>query len=156
MSYRSIYLLMLVAVTLMLVATGCTMWPEKKDPGWDQATGLEQMERRYWEDIQTRNFKELEARTASTFSQTSVEGGVRNKQQTLDWFRSITMLEHSLGEFEIFSHGDTTTVTYLSVFRYKDSGGNIVGPVKYRQTSVWQQQKSGWVLIANAAAEIKQ
>jgi ketosteroid isomerase-like protein len=66
------------------------------------------------------------------------------------------MLDHSLGEFQVTSHGDTAVVTYLSVFRYKDPSGNIVGPVTYRQTSVWQQQKSGWVLIANAAAEVKQ
>jgi hypothetical protein len=146
--------LSVIIILVVLAQAACTMWPEKKNPGWEHATGLEQMERLYWKERQAKNWKEIEARTASNYTHTSAEG-VQNKQQTMELLRARTLLEHSLGEFEVVSHGDTAVVTYVAFLRYQDGSGKIVGPVRYRQTSVWQQHKSGWSLIANTETEIR-
>jgi hypothetical protein len=146
-------LLSVIIIFVSLMQAGCTMWPEKKDPGWGNATGVEQMERLYWKDRQAKNWKEIEARTASNYTHTSADG-VQNKQQTMELLRARTLLEHSLGEFEVISHGDTAVVTYVALLRYQDGIGKTVGPVRYRETSVWQQHKGGWALIANAETEI--
>jgi hypothetical protein len=130
--------------------SACTLYPEKKNPGWSQATGAEQFERLYWQELKAKNWQEIEARTASNFTHSSV-AGVRNKQETIDIYKRNPIVDYQLGNFEVVAHSDTAVVNYTADFTYTDESGQTVGPVHNRVQTVWHQQKSGWVLVAKAA-----
>lgn len=125
------------------------MWPEKKNPGWEHATGLEQMERQYWKEIQAKNWKEIEAHTASNYRHTS-PAGVVNKQQMLERYQQAGLQNYSLGDFTVESHGDTATISYTANLQLD---GQPKQSKSVRRLSVWQKQKSGWVLIASSETQ---
>jgi len=145
MSRRGALALLIVIATL---STGCTMWPEKKSPGWEQTTSIERMEQLYWDEIKAHNWKELEARTASNFTHTS-PNGTFNKQTMIEQYKKTELAEFSLGDFEVVPHGETAVVSYTANYR-GTFDGKTLGPVTSRRMDVWQQQKSGWVLIASS------
>ena len=136
--------------TVGLLLSACTMWPEKRNPNWQQATGAEQFERLYWQELKAKNWKEVEAHTASNFTHTSA-AGVRNKQETITMYQQNPLLEYQLGNFEVVAHGDTAVVHYTADFTYTDESGKTVGPVHNRVQTVWKQHKTGWILVAKAA-----
>jgi hypothetical protein len=138
-----------VVATLALFLSACTMWPEKRNPGWNQATGAEQFERLYWQELKAKNWAEIEARTASNFTHASA-AGVRNKQETITMYKQNPLLDYQLGNFEVVAHGDTAIVNFTADFTYTDESGKTVGPVHNRVQTVWRQHKSGWVLISKA------
>jgi hypothetical protein len=150
MRARTLALMALLGLSL----SACTLWPEKKNPGWNHATGIEQFERLYWQELQKRNWKEIEARTASNFTHTSATG-VKNKQQTLATYQRYPLIEHSLGDFEIVSHGDTAIAHFTALFSYQDETGKTIGPVRNRVMTVWQQHKSGWVVVAKSVTPLE-
>jgi hypothetical protein len=146
--YSRLSLLLIASLGLLLSA--CTAWPEKKNPGWNQATGAEQFERLYWQELKAKNWPEIEARTASNFTHSSV-AGVRNKQETITVYKQNPLIDYQLGNFDVVAHGDTAVVHYTADFSYTDESGKAIGPLHNRVQTVWHQEKSGWILIAKTA-----
>ena len=62
-------------------------------------------------------------------------------------YQQTGLQNYSLGDFTVESHGDTATVTYKAnlVLEGRPTPSNSV-----RRMSVWQKQKSGWVIIASS------
>jgi ketosteroid isomerase-like protein len=135
---------------LGFVLSACTMWPEKRNPNWQQATGAEQFERLYWQELKAKNWKELEAHTASNFTHASA-AGVRNKQETIATYKQNPLVDYQLGNFDVVAHGDTAIVNFTADFTYTDESGKTIGPVHNRIQTVWKQHKTGWVLLSKAA-----
>ena len=129
-----------LAVAMSLTLGGCTMWKEPKVATWKNTTSVEAMERLLWQEIAAKNWVEVEARLASNFTASSAEG-VLDKAQTIARWKALPVGEVSMGEFAVTDNGDTTVVTY-NVAR--------AGGAPERRLSVWQKQKDGWVMVAQA------
>lgn len=139
--------LLAVSIVLVIIFTGCTMWSEPKNPSWKQATGVEQMERLLWQEMKAKNWTEVEAHLASNYTHIAPEG-VTDKQATLEIFKKMTLQDYSLGEFQVTQSGDTWLVTYTATYSFLNEG-KTTGPKTNRVLSVWQKQKSGFVVISN-------
>lgn len=145
---RASSLRLLATATLGLALSACTMWPEKKEPGWKDATGVEQHERLYWQAIKDHDWKNIESRTASNFTHVAA-AGVMDKSQALGELKKVSDFDFSLGDFAVTAHGDSAVVTYTANFKMTYDG-KPSGPVTLRRMDVWQLQKAGWVLVATA------
>jgi hypothetical protein len=139
-----------LAALLALLATGCTMWPERKNPDWQQATGAERFEQLYWKEWKAKNWLELEARTASNFTLTT-PGGTLDKAQALAELRRTALADYSLGEFQVVDHGSTAVVHYFATYAAAVEG-RPEETIRQRRMAVWQQQKSGWILVAESVS----
>lgn len=137
------------AVLLSFLLTSCTAYKAPQHATWKNTTSVEEMERLYWQAIKDKDWINVEAHTASSYKRVAA-GGVTDKQQTIEFYKSMNLLEYSLGEFEVTDHAGTTTVSYLANATFEVNGQRTVG-AKYRVLSVWQKQKNGWVMIANSA-----
>jgi len=136
-----------VLVVFSLLFAGCTKWAEKPS-AWSNATGAEQFERLWWQDVKEKNWDEVGSHLASTYVyQTS--GTVRDRDATMEHLKKLEITDYALGEVELHPDGDSVVITYTM-----DLKGTYDGqPLQLSQTrmmSVWQQQKRGWAVIAHA------
>jgi Domain of unknown function (DUF4440) len=141
------------AALLALLLTSCTAFKTPQHATWKNTTSVEEMERLYWQAIKDKDWINVEAHTASSYMHVA-PGAVSNKQQIIDFYKSMNLLEYSLGEFEVTDHAGTTTVTYVANATFQINGQRTAG-ARYRVLSVWQQQKNGWAIIANSAFPIQ-
>ena len=136
-----------VLVVCSLLFAGCTKWPEKAS-AWSNATGAEQFERLWWQDVKEKNWDEVERHLASTYVyQTS--GMVRDRDTTMEHLKKLEINDYALGEVELHPDGDSVVITYTMDLKGAYDGQ----PLQLSQTrmmSVWQQQKQGWAVIAHA------
>ena len=132
-----------IIVALAVGLSACTMWKEPKVATWKNTTSVEAMERLLWQEIAKGNWVEVEAHLASNFSATTA-AGVLDKQQTITRWKALPKSEVALGEFAVTDHGNSTVVTY--------TWAKANGPLE-RRRSVWQKQKTGWVMVAHAEGD---
>jgi uncharacterized protein YceK len=143
-------------VALLLLAcslSGCSAYKAPKHATWKNTTSVEQMERLYWQAIKDKDWINVEAHTASSYTNVA-PGTVSNKQQIIEFYKGMNLLDYSLGDFEVTDHAGTTTVSYRSTATFEIQGKRF-GPVTYQNLSVWQQQKKGWTMIASSAFPIR-
>jgi hypothetical protein len=141
------------AAFLAVLLTSCTAYKAPKHATWKNTTSVEEMERLYWQAIKDKDWINVEAHTASSYTNVA-PGAVSNKQQIIEFYKGMNLLEYSLGDFEVVDHAGTTTVTYRSTATFEIQGKHF-GPVTYQNMSVWQQQKKGWAMIASSASPIR-
>jgi hypothetical protein len=146
---RRILALVTIAAISPMLLSSCTMWAPPKHATWKNTTSVEEMERLYWQAIKDKDWVNVEAHTASNYRHASA-GGYYDRQQILDTYKKIALIDYSLGDFEVADHAGTTIVTYNAVVTFELDGVRK-GPMKYRNMSVWQQQKDGWQMIAGTA-----
>jgi len=143
---------------------GCsTMWKEKPT-GWSNATGAEQFERLFWQDVKDKNWTEVEAHLASSYVYQS-SGALRDHDAALEHFKKLDIADYMLGDVQVHvgglspkttANGKTNELqTYTVVVTYTmDLKGTYEGqPLELshvRMMSVWQQQKKSWETIAHA------
>jgi hypothetical protein len=143
---RFVRLATLLVAALLL--TSCTRWAPPKHATWKNTTSLEEMEKLYWQAIKQKDWANVEAHTASTYTHLSGNGAL-DKQQALEVLKSADLVDFSLGEFRIVDNGGTTIVTYTATFII-DYQGHRMGPKTIRRMTVWQRHKNGWAKIADS------
>ena len=127
---------------------GCTLWAEKKSPGWNSATSGEHLERLLWEDIKAKQWKSLEARIAPMM--VTVRGpGVLDRAATLEHLKAFELETFQIGDLETHSEGADLIVTYTVTLK-GTSGGKPLPATPLRMMSVWQQLSKGWVVVAHS------
>jgi hypothetical protein len=132
----------LVAMALLLVLTGCTMWREKRPATWSSATGPETFERLLWQDIAAGNWSEVEKHLAPAFTAT-LPGGRYDREGTIALWKQQPREPMSLGEFTVTPQGNSTVVTYTA----QAAGQNT----RWRMMTVWQEASGGdWMAIAHS------
>jgi hypothetical protein len=72
-----------------------------------------------------------------------------DRTAALEHLRQLQLEDYSLGDFQVELNAQTLVVTY-SVTMRGSSGGQPLPSAPVRMMSVWQQQKSGWVMIAHS------
>ena len=141
-----IVIFVLVSATMLL--QGCTMWREHAVNKWADATGGEGLERSFWNDVKNKNWNELERHIAGNYILITPEGRL-DRAPALERMKESQIQDFSLGEMQTELHRDTIVVTYSITLRGNRGGQPLPqGPI--RRMAVWQQQKSGWMKIADS------
>lgn len=111
---------------------------------WKNATGAEQHERLLWQSIHDKQWNEVEHHLAPTFVGVVANGQRFDRAGWMDYWKAHVATDFSLGEFNVQPNGADMVVTYQ--MNFGGSGAQVL--------SVWQQLKSGWVLISQAITPV--
>jgi hypothetical protein len=133
--------------TLLLITTSCNMW--KNPPkGWKGATGGEQLERLLWDDIQMKNWVEVEHHLEPLFVSTSADAR-RDRAASLEHWKRYEIQSVSLADVQVQTAGADFIVTAKVTVTGTVDGKPL--PAQPVQTmTVWQQLSKGWVAVAHA------
>jgi len=146
MKFGAKALLILVGLVLL---SGCTVYGEHPVKTFSEATGGESLERAFWQDIQKQNWKDFDQHIAANFVYLT-PGGRRDRDAALEQFRQLKIQEYSLGDLSTEMNRDTFVITYSVTLRGTFRGQPLPAqPVPCM--TVWQQHKSGWMVIAQSS-----
>jgi ketosteroid isomerase-like protein len=137
-----------VAFALAGALAGCTMW-SAKPASWQNATGAEQFERLWWQDVKDKKWDAVERRLAGSYV-TQDGGASYNRSQAMERLKKLEISEFTLGEVEAHpGGGEIIILTYQMSLRGSYDGQPFTLQ-QSRMMTVWQRQKSGWVAIAHS------
>jgi hypothetical protein len=139
----------LIASAAILIS-GCGA-PKAKSPAWSNATGAEQFERLWWTDVKAKNWKEVGYRMAATYVSVSANA-VRDREQTLAHLSRLEIEDFSLGDVDVRPSGTDLVITYTMSLRGTLAGAPLVLE-RAPMMTVWQRQKSGWIVIAHTVVQ---
>jgi hypothetical protein len=128
----------------------CTVWRDRPAKSVSDATGGEGLVRAFWREVKDKRWADVEKHLASNYVEVTASG-TRDRTATLEYLEQLKLEDYSLGDFETELNGDTFVVTYTLILRGR-STGQIPPEGAQRILTVWQQQKGGWVEIAQSKA----
>jgi hypothetical protein len=124
------------------------MWREHAVNKWADATGGEGLERSFWNEVKAKNWNELERHIAGNYILITAEGRL-DRAPALERIKDLQLQDFSIGEMQTELHRDTIVATYSIILRGTRAGQPLpAAPI--RRMAVWQQQKSGWMKIADS------
>lgn len=132
----------------LAVCSACSMWKEKPVNSWSSATGAEQFERLMWRNVKDKRWAEVEGHLAPTFV-SLYPGGTRDRAATMDYLKSLSLTDYTLGDFNTTTNGADMVVTYTAQVSgtYKDQP---LSSEPIRMMTVWQQATKSWIAIAHS------
>jgi len=122
------------------------MWGAKKNPGWQQATSAEQLERLLWNDISREKWSAVEKRVAPMAMWSDESGAVKGRDAVMDKLKNVDIGAVQTGDVESAPAGTDMVVT-LTLASQK--AGRV------RVLDVWQPVGGEWMLIAHSASREK-
>src|SRR5438270_4250469 len=105
------FLSIIIAVAGALLQSGCTVAAPAKVSNWKNSTGAEAYQRLFWQAVKEKDWLQVESHMASNFTYLN-SGGSKDKQQTVDYLRSLELKDFSLGEINVNASGNDAIVTY--------------------------------------------
>ena len=150
--YRVVVLFL--GLTALLLLNACTIYGEHPVKAFNDATGGEGFERAFWQDIQTKNWKDLDHHISSNIVYVTPVGRFE-RAAAMEHIQSLQVQEFSIGELETEMNGDLFVVTYTIVLNGTADGKPFPDRPQRRMT-VWQHQKSSWVAIAHSVLGFKE
>ncbi len=147
MSLRHLRLLTLGLALAMLC--GCTKWPEKKHPDWKVATSGEQITKLFWDDVKAKKWKEVDAHVGPKFVGLSAQASI-DRAGALEHLHKMELQEFQIGELQTNLVGNDLITTYVLTVK-GTSGGQPLPSSPIRMMSIWQEVKSGWILVAHTS-----
>src|SRR5215469_4798556 len=96
-------------VVFVWLCSACTMYSKPKS-GFVGATGGEQLEKQLWDDIQKKDWKDLEPRLASMLVTTSPDA-TRDREATLEHWKKWDLQSVSVSDVQVQSAGADFVVT---------------------------------------------
>ncbi len=134
---------------LVLITTSCSLW-KNAPKGWNGATGGEQLERLFWDEIKAKNWAELEKHLAPMFVANSPDA-TRDRAGAIEHWKQFDLQSVSLGDVQVQAAGAdfvvTSTLTVTGTV-----GGKPFAAQPIHAMSVWQQVSKGWIIIAHTDA----
>jgi len=115
-----------------------------------EATGGEGLERVFWKNVQAANWVEVERALASNYAGVT-PGGSLDRAATVEQYRGWKLKDFTLGDLKTELNGTTIVVTYTITLNGVTSNGPLPSTPQHMMT-VWQQQKSGWIVIAHSVS----
>ena len=150
MRFSKLLAALVLSALFTIALSAQSIWKEPKNPTWKNATGAEQYTKLLWKAVSKKEWLAVESHIASNF--VYMDGsGTKDKREYVQYLRSLTLSDHTLSDFNVTASGIDSIVTYTLSLR--PASGD---PESLRVMSVWQQQKSGWVMIALARSKVSQ
>jgi hypothetical protein len=141
----------LLLIASLLLLTSCTLFKDRPAKTFQDATGGEGLERVFWTNVKNKKWQDLDRVVASNFVAT-LPGGQLGRTEWFDRIKELELQDYSIGEMRVELHGGTIVVTYQITMNGKQAG-QALPATPLRKMSVWQQQQSGWILIAQSSSE---
>jgi len=145
---------LMLIFTLMFTLTftsACTFFGERPARTMSEATGGEGLERVFWKNVQAANWVEVERALASNYAGVT-PGGSLDRSATVEQYRGWKLKDFTLGDLKTELNGTTIVVTYTITLNGVTSNGPLPSTPQHMMT-VWQQQKSGWIVIAHSVSQ---
>ena len=98
--------------------------------------------------MKNKNWTELERHIAGNYILITPEGRL-DRAPALERIKESEIQDFSLGDVQTELHRDTIVVTYSITLRGMRAGQPLPS-APMRRMAVWQQQKSGWIKIADS------
>ncbi len=137
-----------LAIVFLLVCTAaCTMW-KKPGTGWSAATGGEQLEKLFWQDVQAKNWAEVEKHLAASFAGAGPNGPVDHAAFLRD-LQGYQLTSVNLANCSTQLNGADLMVACIA-----RREGSAPGNRAAATLSVWQQLKKGWVMVAHSESAL--
>jgi hypothetical protein len=134
------------AVLLVVIMSSCSVW--KNPPkGWNGATGGEQLEGLFWEDIKAKNWSELDKHLAPTFVDHSPDA-TRDRAAALERWKKYDLQSVSLADVQVQTAGADFIVT-STLTATGTVAGKPIPTEPIHTMSVWQQVSKGWIVVAH-------
>jgi uncharacterized protein DUF4440 len=133
------------ALVLCLVATGCSLWG-KRAPGFSGATGGEQLQRAFLDEIKNKHWTEVEQRLSANFVLVT-PGGVFDRAAAMERIRNLDLKSYALSDLTVRPQGADAIIVYLTSVD-GTMNGNALPSDPQRVVSTWQEVSGHWVLIS--------
>jgi ketosteroid isomerase-like protein len=145
MGRRQAFAAILLTVSLL---AGCTLWREHPARKFADATGGEQLERVFWQQVKDQQWADLERHLAANLVAVMPTGSL-DKTRMLEQLKQTRLERYSLGEFQVEWSGDTMVVAY-TMNAQGTGGGAPLSSDPVHLVNVWQKINHDWVLIAHS------
>jgi len=149
---RSNSVIQLAVLLGALGLAGCTIFPEAKTPTLANTTSAEQNERIFWQMARRQQWAKLEPLLAANAVWT-LPGKTLDRDQIVPYLQTLGDGDSTITGLIVKPNGPDMTLTY-SLQRSAKAGaakaGILGNAANFTVVSVWQQVKSGWVLIFRA------
>ena len=132
-------------VVLCLIATGCSLWG-KRAPGFAGATGGEQLQRAFLDEIKNKHWTEVEQRLSANFVLVT-PAGVFDRSAAMERIRNLDLKGYTLADVDIRAQGADVVVSYM-VSIDGAMNGQPIPPGPQRVVSTWQEVAGHWILIS--------
>lgn len=142
---------MLLPTFVLMIASACTFYGDHPARSMAEATGGEGMERVFWKNVQTANWVEVERALASNYAGVTPAGNL-DRAAALEQYRSWQLKDQAIGDLKTEMNGSTVVVTYTITLN-GTAGAQPLPSTPQHMMTVWQQQKSGWVVIAHSVSQ---
>jgi hypothetical protein len=129
-----------------LSACSIPVWRDRPVRSWSQATGGEQLERLFWNNVKEKNWTELQRHISNTFVALTAAGRF-DREQALAHLKRLDIKDYSLTQCEVQPSGPDLTVTCTLALRGASDAAPIPPPA--RIMTVWQHGDHGWMAIAH-------
>ena len=135
-----------VLVLLLVPTLACNLW-KKPASGWSGATGGEQVEKLFWQDVQAKNWAEVDKRVAATFAGVG-PAGTMDRAGFLRHLQTSELTQFSLSECQSQLNGADTMVTCTLQAQWAGQSSTS------STLSVWQPLKKGWLMVAHSESKL--
>src|SRR6516165_9214839 len=113
-----------------------------------EASEGEKLERQMASDIQTKNWKAVEARIAEGFQSVHPDG-FRDRAGEIALLKGMSFGAFTLSNFKSTTIGDNIVVTFTMTVAETIDGKQLPAKPAYR-LSVWKKEVNGWQWISHA------
>jgi len=145
---------MFALVFALMFTSACTFYGEHPARVLSDATGGEGLERVFWKDVQAETGR---SGARSGFELCGVTpSGALDRAATIEQYRTWQLKDCVIGDLKTELNGTTIVVTYSITLNGASNGTGGSQPLPsapQHMMTVWQQQKSGWVVIAHSVSQ---
>lgn len=120
--------------------TGCTIFPEQKNPTLAQTTSAEQNERIFWQMVRKQQWAQLEPLLAANVVWT-LPGKVLTREQIVPYLQGLYLGDSTITSVTVKPNGPDMTVAYTLQIQTAGAARSVA------VVSVWQQVKSGYIMV---------
>lgn len=136
-------LLLVIALAVAgLGLSGCTVFPEKKNPSLQQTTSAEQTERIFREMVRKQDWIKVQPLLAANLVWT-MPGRSLTREQVMAYLQGLPPSDYTITDVSVKPNGPDMTVIYT----LQTQAGGTAGKVAV--VSVWQQVKGGYIMTVH-------
>lgn len=136
---------------VLMFVSACTFYGHHPARAFSEATGGEDLERVFWKEVKEEYWTEVDRVLASNYLGTT-PAETLDRAAALAQYQQWRLKNYSLGDVRTELNGPTVVVTY-TITLVGSAGSQPLPSAPLRMMSVWQEQKTGWVMIAHSVSQ---